>query len=252
MERIIYYSDYKVKETNYVKQEIIYSLILKSISFLIGIFALGISIFKGSLMLLTYFGVFTLCLSLIINIIFIILDLIRLFTKKDYRNKVLYTLKYMITSSLFLAFFINLIFITPYSILNNEINPFIKFGALFSSIILPILSFIDFIEFDYNYKTKRSYVYFSFIIFIIYLITIFSLSKALNLTWLNYIDNSEISMPYFNLDYNLNSLSNLSYTIFFYILILFLGGMLLLHFKNKKYIKVYKIPYTSINVHQDI
>ena len=53
MERIIYYSDYKVKETNYVKQEIIYSLILKSISFLIGIFALGISIFKGSLMLLT-------------------------------------------------------------------------------------------------------------------------------------------------------------------------------------------------------
>ena len=175
MERIIYYSDYKVKETNYVKQEIIYSLILKSISFLIGIFALGISIFKGSLMLLTYFGVFTLCLSLIINIIFIILDLIRLFTKKDYRNKVLYTLKYMITSSLFLAFFINLIFITPYSILNNAINPFIKFGALFSSIILPILSFIDFIEFDYNYKTKRSYVYFGFIIFIIYLLTIFRL-----------------------------------------------------------------------------
>lgn len=266
-QRIIYFSDYKITNKKYDKKEILSSFLLKLFNIIFILIGL-IFILKGnpSFISFTYYEV---PLSLIMGIIYVTsatLDLIRYFTKLDLRNKYLYTAKFILTINEVAFLFIHLAQCLPGLFINDAPTSLI-IGEFILAYLVPIISFFDFISYDYNYQTKRSYAYFSLIPFGIYYLILLLISYNTNITWNNYFDLSvTLKMPYPILDYTSNNyIANgttdfskglsgqpIVFSLFIIAVFLICLSILALHLKNKKCIKTYNIPYTGVSVHQDI
>lgn len=273
MERVINYKDYKIKENRYSKKEIYCSIAFKClimVVFMIGLimdFTIIGSFSRG----LTYFGTLISLASLAIIFLFLILDVIRLYSLKDLRKTWLYIIKFSITVSSLFSMILVLILIFPTLFSNYEFENFARFGNVFNYLLGPILLSIDFVEFDYNYNSNRKHVYYGVIPFFVHYIIVLCLSLFTNYNWKSYCKGiSSLKMPYSFYDYSLANNNwwsdelakfslkegtigvNQSFLLFIFLVILIIIGLFLLHLKNKKYIYLYKIPYTNNNFHQDI
>lgn len=265
-------NDIEIKETIFNKKEIIVGLILKfltSVSSTFGtIYQISINWNRLGMVDLTYFTIIS---NIVINImcyIFLVLDLYRIIMHKDPRKNWLYTLKFTATVGIMVTFIIYIGAIFPSNVARQGFMT-----ALFSQpsniclhIITPILAVIDFFYSDYNFKSKRWYVYFPVIYLFSYFVIVVLLSVCLNVIW-PIGEDMVLHMPYTFADYTRNgwftfdlSKFNLKsgttgiglvYVVIIMSIFVILLSLLFLKIKNKIQRKKYNITLKENTYHAD-
>ena len=272
MEEVRDFNQYKIEKRIYDKKELIGSIILKAIIlFLLG-FMLIYSLINSLDQIEFYFTYFEVVIIIFGFITYLIslFNEIKFYLKKNETNKnYIYVLKFMSLTSFILSFLGFILNIFPF--LNTEgLDSILKYPLLLIHgviTIVLILSLIDYLLFDYNFKSKRYFIYLSLIIPFLYLVFIFVLSFS-GFRWPSIINNEPSFAPYLFLDYEINGWFNSDYngtdpmigkygfSVFYIILrgavIILIISYLLLKFKNKKMIKKYQLLVDNFAYHQDI
>ena len=262
MKKIDIYKNFKIEEAHYDKKEIACSIAFKCLLIVISVFGLimDFSAFNSFLVGLTYFGTFISFMCLIIVSLFMVLDVIRFCTKKDFRIRFLYIIKsiFTVSSAFSMIFICALVAPTVFTTFGAE--NFSLFGNIFSYILCPLLLIFDFIEFDYNFNSKFLTSLYGVIPFSAHYLTILFISLFSDFKWKSYASGvAYLKMPYSVIDYSLseNSWWSDQKAVFsiekgtvginqIFLLVLFLIaivgiGTLLLYLKNRRFIKIYNI-----------
>ncbi len=177
------------------KKEIIKKIILELIAIIVSIY--GMSKIITSPIMLTYFTIISNIFIVIMLEISLIKDCINVFFNKNIKlPNCVYVLKYFATVYITITFLNYLLVVAP---TNKEgfVNSYFENGAgsFFVHIITPILAIIDFLKFDYEYKSERKHIYLVTIFPSIYFIGIM-IASFLGVTW----DNG-MCVPYNFLNY---------------------------------------------------
>ena len=272
MERIVYFKDYQIKEEYYSKKEIGFRIFLKisiCASLILGMIYFLISHDYNVGVALSYYEFDLAIINLIILMFGLIFNVVFLVNKKFENPKLYYLFKLIFTVNHIIMSLLYLFLVMPTIIATKHFDYINIIICIFLYVLPSILLAFDFIRFDYNYRSKRYYSYLSIFPFFIYYLIVLFISKFSDITWQSYgIGFESIKMPYVYLDYNFINVVNNDYSLYniqtgvmgmstifllFWIFVALVGlSLILLHFKNKTMIKVYKIPYTANNVHQDI
>lgn len=176
------------------KKDIWIRIIIRIIVIISSIY--GILKTSTSLKSLTYFTTLSNIFIIAIFLVFLIYDFKALFTKKKTKiSNNLYLTKFLATISITLTFLVFLLILAP-TMPGGIIQAYLinDAGSLCVHFITPLLAIIDFLIFDYDYKSKDIHILYSIIPPICYVILIIVLSK-LGMRW------GTMSAPYNFLNY---------------------------------------------------
>ena len=177
------------------KNKTIKKIIIELIAIIASIYGMS-KLITGPIMF-TYFTIISNIFIVVMLMISLIKDCINiLFNKNIILPNYIYTLKYLATVYIAVTFLNYLLVVAP---TNREgfINSYLENGAgsFCVHIITPILAIIDFLKFDYEYKSERKHIYMVTIFPSIYFIGIM-IASFLGVTW----DNG-MCVPYNFLNY---------------------------------------------------
>ena len=272
MKKTDIYKDFKIEDAHYDKKEIACSIAFKCLLIVVSVFGLimDFSALNSFLVGLTYFGTFISFMCLIIVSLFMVLDVIRFCTKKDFRIRVLYIIKFILTvSSVFSMFFICAL-VAPAVFTTFGAENFSLFGNIFSYILCPLLLVFDFMEFDYNFNSKFISSLYGIIPFSIHYLVILFISLFSDFKWKSYASGiTYLKMPYSVLDYSLPENSwrsdqkailsiekgtvgiNQIFLLVLFLIVIVGIGTLLLYLKNRRFIKIYNIKKEDSNLEKE-
>ena len=274
MEEVLHFQKYKIKERKYIKKDLKCSIVFKILNILISSIALTLFVFsnKGLMnigLFFTYLEFDVNILIILISLIFLMLDLVFLVTKKDYSKRWLYFLKFIILGGSFNAFFF---FIPTFiTMVLNISDPLVIASYIFSSVLSFIAFTLDFVINDYSFTTRRYHIYLLFIIPIIYIGIIVILSFGFNIYWPLYLSGNILKdscAPYPFLNYEINTWFNNKFTfsefkdghygfstfymLFWTIPFNLICGFFVLKTKNNRLIKKYNLKVSNNSYYQEI
>ena len=223
------------------RKKLIISIIIKTIAILSSIYGI-IKTYFGPLSF-TYFTTLSNLFISIILLIFLFKDIYCILTKKEiiFKNY-LYIIKFLATISITLTFFVYLTILAP-TLEGGIINSYLSndAGSLCVHFITPILSIIDFLFFDYWYKSKNSHSIYAIIPPLLYVLFVV-IASSLGLRWgemyapYNFL-NYHAETGWFGLDLSLIGWETLGIGVFYMLIILsvlfIIIGRLFLWLRNK-------------------
>lgn len=228
----------------YRKKELIVGLLMKATAVMASIYGMWRSM--TGVMSLTYFTNLSNIFMDIVLVLFFVIDFILLASggEKIYKKNWQYIVKYMATIGITLTFLIYLTLLAPTSEL-GFVNAYLHNGAgsLCVHFIAPVLAILDFLWFDYRYKSTLTHVIFAVIPPLVY-VGFVVLAAELGLRW-----NETMWAPYnflnfgaptgwFGFDLSQLGAETLGIGVFYMIVVLlfiFLGiGQIYLVLKNRK------------------
>jgi hypothetical protein len=204
-------NDIKITETIFNKNEILIGFVLKILSLICSIAGVTLQVIKSfqgeypisGVIIFSYFTIISSIVLVIGIIISIIFDCIRLATKKDHRNSIFYICKFCATVGITITMLVYLLALMPSGLASMGpiyfINPI---DNLLVHVLGPIFAIIDYFYSDYNFKSKRYYVYFPCIYVLLYFIFVLILSFS-GVRW-SALNKDGSVMPYPFIDYEKN------------------------------------------------
>lgn len=228
----------------YRRKELIAGLLMKAVAVAASIYGMWRTM--TGVMSLTYFTNLSNIFLDIVLVLFFVIDFILLVSggEKIYKRNWQYIVKYMATIGITLTFLIYLTLLAPTS-QAGFINAYLQNGAgsLCVHFIAPVLGILDFLWFDYRYKSNLAHVIFAVIPPLVY-VGFVVLAAELGLRW-----NGTMWAPYnflnfgaptgwFGFDLSQLGAETLGIGVFYMIVVLlliFLGiGQIYLVLKNRK------------------
>ena len=222
-------------------KKIITSIIIKSIAIISSVYGIIRTYFSP--LTFTYFTTLSNIFVSSILLVFLIREIYFLKTKKklDYKNY-LYITKFIATISITLTFFVYLTLLGP-TIEGGLINSYLNNGAggLCVHFITPILSVIDFLYFDNDYKSKKSHSIYAIVPPLLYVLFIV-IASSLGLRWGNMAApynflNYKAETGWFGFDLSLFGWETLGIGVFYMLVILsvifIIIGMIFLWLRDK-------------------
>lgn len=156
----------------------------------------------------------------VIALVFVIFDFVVLVKNKDIEKpNYLYIIKFMCTVAITLTGVIFNFILYPQAVINNIPLLYFSLHNFFVHVIVPVLSVISYIIFDYRFRTTKFTFLFATILPIYYLC--FSLILSAN----NVYFTKDSTVPYFFLDYKTYGWFNISSNglgVFYWIIIVIL------------------------------
>ena len=218
------------------------SIIIKIIAILSSIYGM-IFAFRG-MMSFTYFTILSNIFSIVMLGIFLYKDIKELKGKKITFNNNLYFIKFLSALSITITFLVFLFIIAPTypdGFIGAYFNKYF-YTSFFLHIVVPILSIIDFLYFNNEYKIEKKHALYAMIPPLIYTIYIYIL-ELMGVVWeggmhapYNFI-NYRTKVGWFGFDLSTMGYESLGIGVFYNIIILsliFYGiGLLLLKMKKK-------------------
>lgn len=224
------------------KKELIFGLIIKIIAVLASVY--GLIRTTSGIMTFTYFTTLSNVAVDIILMVFIAADIRFLVSggKTGIKTNTLYIIKFIMTISITLTFLVFMLILAP-----TQKNGFIQAylsnhaASLCLHFITPVLAIVDFLLFDYNYKSTRLHTLYAIIPALVYL-TFVTIAGYAGLRWgdgmyapYNFI-NFGAPTGWFGFDLSLLSSSTLGIGVAYMVLLLvfiFLGiGAVFLKLKD--------------------
>lgn len=217
------------------------SVIIKTLAIISTIYGI-IKTYMGP-MTFTYFTTLSNIFVGVVLLIFLIKDIYNLKGKKVFKFKnYMYIIKFLATISIALTFFVYLTILAPafdggiiYSYLYNGA------GSLCVHFITPVLSIIDFLVFDHEYKSKKSHATYAIIPPLCYVMFVI-IASSLGLRWgtmaapYNFL-NYKAETGWFGFNPSLFGWETMGIGVFYMILLLsilfIIIGRLFLFVKNK-------------------
>ncbi|MFA6624941.1 MAG: hypothetical protein WCS80_04190 [Bacilli bacterium] len=229
------------------KNECILSVVIKVLLLISVIYGLSAEGFLTNN--ITYFTILSNITIGLIFIPFLVLDIIRLKTGKDLRNKPLYIIKFMFTISIFITGIVYLSMLVPFYGFSSYFQR--RGSGLFLHGITPILACVDFFLFDYRFKENRFLAsFYALIPALSYVVFVIILSYGFGYRWKTYDSeglayymmapynfiNFEQKAGWFGFEMGDASVLGLGIGVFYMIIILsivfYLFGLLFLFFKD--------------------
>lgn len=228
----------------YRKKELILGLLIKAAAIAASVYGMWRTM--TGILSLTYFTNLSNLFMDMVLILFFIVDFILLASggERIYKKNWQYIVKYMATIGITLTFLVYLTLLAPTSQV-GFLNAYLQNGAgsLCVHLIAPILAILDFLWFDYRYKSNPAHIIFAVLPPLVY-VGFIVLAAQLGLRW-----NETMSAPYnflnfgaptgwFGFDLSLLGAETLGIGVFYSIvllLILFIGiGQIYLVWKEQK------------------
>lgn len=160
------------------KSHIKISLVLKLISLIASVYGLIITSITTGLMVFTYYTTLSNVAVDVALLLFIIADIKYLTTGKNVKTNGMYTVKYVMTVVISLTFLIYMCILAPFNkdgffaaYFNNYAG---SFGVHFLG---PVLAILDFILFDYNFKSSIKHVFAAIVPPLVYVVLVVILSS---------------------------------------------------------------------------
>lgn len=207
-----------------MKNNTILSIIVKSIAIISSIYGI-IRVYLGPLTF-TYFTTLSNIFVSTMLFIFLVKEVLSLIKKKNIVLKnYLYVIKFLSTISITLTFFVFLTLLAP-TIEGGFINAYLEKGAgsLCVHFITPLLSILDFLFFDNDYKVKKTHSIYATIPPLLYVFFVV-VASTLGLRWGNMYApynflNYHAATGWFGFDLSLFGWETLGIGVFYMIVIL--------------------------------
>lgn len=151
--------------------------------------------FMGGSSVFLFFTVQSNITIIVMSLVFLILDLILIFKNKEYKNQILYFLKYIFTIAITITFIVFFALLAPIM----GIDYVLSFKNFSVHLIVPVLAIIDFYLYDYdiNLSLKSSLFGLAMPIYYVFFVFIGVLEGFR-------YGGEDIKFPYFFLDYETN------------------------------------------------
>ncbi len=274
MEKVLLLQKYKIKERIYNKKDLITSIVFKILNILICTISLTLFVIVNKEyidegLFFTYLEFDVNILIILISVIFLVLDLIFLLTKKDFSKRWLYLSKFIILGGSFNAF---LYFVPTFITMVLNINdPLTIISYIFNSFLTCLIFTLDFVINDYSFTTRRAHIYLLLIIPLIYIVIFAILSIGFDVHWPLFISKGSLKescAPYPFLNYEINTWFDNKFTfsefddghygfstfylLFWTIPFNLIYGFIILKIKNKRLIKKYELDIPNTGYYQEI
>lgn len=143
----------------------------------------GVIVTRNMPQIFTYFTTLSNIVIAFVAGVFAILDVIEIITKKDYKNNALYTCKFMATISITLTCLAFMFLLAP----TMATGFFGAYGgsSFYLHLFSPVMAILDFILFDYNFKSNRWHKYFALVPPYMYCGYVVIASTLFNVRWGN-------------------------------------------------------------------